>query len=918
MDAPNATLRFYPCSGGDMQKFVTFILLLFTFQSFAFDLEYELKIATLDNDFKKVREVVEDGVDVNSWGLAVREGSRLSYISTPLHIAAERGYDQIVEYLLSKGAKSYSKNSYYSTPLHLAVRAGHLSTARILLNHDPSAVHVKSRDSQGMLHIAASAEKNSVKLLELLLNLNVLDPFELDNDSKSPLHSAMEADNSSSAQTLIGMYPSLGNPEKDSYSLFLASKLKDDSSSMVRFLLSKGHDVNQLGRKHFSKPYGEQLPLEGALLAGNYDSALLLLNAGANLKLFEKFERYSPVTYAAGAKENSLELLILLEKREDIEEVSFKRIQPLIFAAGAGNLESFRFLISKGANESMVGDGKDKVLKAAIESKSPEMVKYLFQNFDFDLEAKDENNQTPLHRALQFPYMQVEIVKMLLDRGADVNAVDRWGNGALHKAIQSYANLETIKRLIKAGANVNLKNNDGNSILHLLGDDYGSGDEEHTQNQDVVDFLLKNYPSDLEARNAEGETPLLRVARSSNWESVMSLVAAGADFKALDGKGNTILSALVRSYANENLAVPLFEFFLQQGVDPNVFSDDDERIKTLADQVIFRGDGNPEYLRLLYAHPDYDFPSVHSLLKTAIIRETGVAINWLASLGIDLDKVDEKGRSLLTFAVAERSWEILDRLMRLKVPLSLDTLEDISYQDPFYKLFKDDKTEILNRFIEYEYELTDGYLKLETTSLHLAAINDGYKSEELFLYLLESGVSPNATDKKLNTILHVLVSESKGNLARYLVKNYNVDVKAKNEDDLTPIEIAILNENFELAKFLLENKKPDPDPSVILNCVAGKYRQSFKFLDSKPASFKNFYGKEDPVHTKYDTFEAVDKDFDMLEFMENKPTNKKIKFKLVDGESNNPAQFYEFEFYDSIGLVHYREGGSEARRTSCD
>ena len=53
------------------------------------------------------------------------------------------------------------------------------------------------------------------------------------------------------------------------------------------------------------------------------------------------------------------------------------------------------------------------------------------------------------------------IVKMLLERGADIHAADKHGNNALTEAASKGCDRELIRMLIKAGARINVGNSTG-------------------------------------------------------------------------------------------------------------------------------------------------------------------------------------------------------------------------------------------------------------------------------------------------------------------------------------------------------------------------------------------------------------------------------------------------------------------------
>jgi len=103
------------------------------------------------------RLVVGCGVDPN-----VREDD---YGATPLHVAAEYGYSEIVEVLLEHGAAPNIREKYGDTPLHYAATFGNSKVVEVLLEHgaDPNA-----RNNYGAtsLHYAAAFDyPEVVKLL---------------------------------------------------------------------------------------------------------------------------------------------------------------------------------------------------------------------------------------------------------------------------------------------------------------------------------------------------------------------------------------------------------------------------------------------------------------------------------------------------------------------------------------------------------------------------------------------------------------------------------------------------------------------------------------------------------------------------------------------------------------------------------
>ena len=75
-------------------------------------------------DLAGVQRELNKGADVNA---KADDGM------TPLHLAANFGYKEIVELLIAKGADVNAKNGWGGTPLHIAAFGGHKEIAELLL-----------------------------------------------------------------------------------------------------------------------------------------------------------------------------------------------------------------------------------------------------------------------------------------------------------------------------------------------------------------------------------------------------------------------------------------------------------------------------------------------------------------------------------------------------------------------------------------------------------------------------------------------------------------------------------------------------------------------------------------------------------------------------------------------------------------
>ena len=89
----------------------------------------------------------------------------------PLGLACFFGHEQIVDFLLGRGAavNSASKNGQKVMPLHSAVAGQHLDIARMLLDH---GADVNTRQAHDYTPLHGAAQNGQLEMVELLLSYN--------------------------------------------------------------------------------------------------------------------------------------------------------------------------------------------------------------------------------------------------------------------------------------------------------------------------------------------------------------------------------------------------------------------------------------------------------------------------------------------------------------------------------------------------------------------------------------------------------------------------------------------------------------------------------------------------------------------------------------------------------------------------
>ena len=172
-----------------------------------------------------------------------------------------------------------------------------------------------------------------------------------------------------------------------------------------------------------------------------------------------------------------------------------------------------------------------------------EMLKELI-NQGADINAENNDEETILHLSARAKKPNIELVKYLLEnKEIKQNLEVRQKNGwtALHIAA-FYGNLERLSELINQGADINAATNNEETILHLAS-------RAQKPNIELLKYLLENkeIKQKLEARQKNGWTALHIAAFYGNLERLSELINQGADINAENNAKETILNLAARA-----------------------------------------------------------------------------------------------------------------------------------------------------------------------------------------------------------------------------------------------------------------------------------------------------------------------------------------------------------------------------------
>jgi ankyrin repeat protein len=227
--------------------------------------------------------------------------------------------------------------------------------------------------------------------------------------------------------------------------------------------------IDNGGNIHLRGFLTDKTPLIAAAESGSSECVEILLKAGADvMALVEEYNRTVLMEAAASGNERSVELLLEYGAVKTINFQDSRGCTALMEAAISGNPRSLKMLIDHGADVNMALTGS-----------------YMYANSVWYMSSAPsgatEGGQTALMMASTY-----ECVKMLLESGANVNAVDKAGRNALLFHCFFYRDSKIIKLLIDGGSYLYLDKDNGKNLLYLT-----RAWSDYEYNREITDMLVK-------------------------------------------------------------------------------------------------------------------------------------------------------------------------------------------------------------------------------------------------------------------------------------------------------------------------------------------------------------------------------------------------------------------------------------------
>ena len=379
------------------------------------------------------------------------------------------------------------------TPAHLAANRGDVRRLEAALNEAKDSLNAKDANGWTPLHEGARGGQEDV--VRLLLDRGAL-INEKERTGKTPLDLSIKA-----------------NGKDHSVTRLLEKKAEDNKASSATkgtpaHIAAHRGDVQWLEAAiHTEKDWinakdaNGWTPLHEGARGGHEDVVRLLLDLGASIDEKERTGKTPlDLSIEANGQDHSATQLLEKKKAEDNKVFSVTGGTPAHLAANRGDVRRLEATINK------VKDW---------------------------INAKDVNGWTPLHEGARGGHE--DVVRLLLDRGAPINAKERTGKTPLDLSIKANGRDHPVSQLLTSVIR--------GTPAHLAA---------HRGDARRVEEAINKEKGHLHAKDTNGWTPLHEAARGGHEDVVRLLVDRGARIDAKERTGKTPLDWSIKANGKDH------------------------------------------------------------------------------------------------------------------------------------------------------------------------------------------------------------------------------------------------------------------------------------------------------------------------------------------------------------------------------
>ncbi|XP_067653188.1 serine/threonine-protein phosphatase 6 regulatory ankyrin repeat subunit A-like [Haliotis asinina] len=747
IDEEGDNMLLWACRGGNV-KIVNYILI-----------QNIVDINAQNNGGETPVMLAANSGDREIFDILVRKGADLSVIDNNtdniLHWACRGGNVKIVNYILMQNIVDINCKGYEEiTPVLIAAYHAKNEAFDILVQKGAD-LSVIDENGDNILHWACRG--GNVKIVNYILMQNIVDINGKGDEEMTPVMLAAHHGKREVFDILFKQGADLSVIDGNGDNI-LHWACRGGNVEIVNYILMQNIvDINGKGSK-------EMTPVMLAAYHGKREVIHTLVRKGADLSVIDG-NGDNILHWACRGGNVEIVNYILMQNIVDINGKGGKEMTPVMLAAYHGKRQVFDILVKKGADLSVIDEGGDNILYWACRGGNVKIVNHILMQNIVDINSKGDEEMTAVLSVVS--HGKYEAFNILVKNGADLSAIDEDGDNILHLAcreghvkIVNYILIENIvdinaknsdgetpvmlaansgdreifDNLVRKGADLSAIDEDGDNILHLAC---------RGGNVKIVNYILIQNIVDINAKNSDGETPVMLAANSGDREIFDSLVRKGADLSVIDEDGDNILHLACRG---GNVKILL----LESGADPSLVNRDGDNVLHLAcmrwDEEVVK-----QVLKLHALNINCRGSNGMTPLLLAAEYNTYNVFELLLQSGADLSVADSDGNSILHFASMGEDEEIVKHILKLHV-------------------------------VDINCRGSKGM-----TPLLLAARQSTFGVFEL---LLESGADPSVVNSDGDNVLHLACVQGDEDIVKYVLSRRMVDLTTRNNQGFNATEIA--------------------------------------------------------------------------------------------------------------------------------
>ncbi|CAG0889060.1 unnamed protein product [Darwinula stevensoni] len=471
---------------------------------------------------------------------------------TALHLAATSGNKEIVDILLTQGnVNMMSKSIGGFTALHMAAANGHSQVVQSFLcrmsMYSSQMVNSISAEKWTPLHLAISFKHDRI-ISHFLLHSNI-DIEAKAEGGLTPLHLAAGTDQAKIVAKLMLLEANL--EEQSDLGLRALHYAAWYGRKNAASILLKEADVNA------KAPFG-LTPLHLAVI-GNHVNVVEQLTASANIQIHSATESGVNALHFAAVIGNNAIVIHLLRHGAEVNAKDKFGMTALDMAIENKQNSTSNLLKLHGGKSSMcfeivnINEKNEEgftLLQVAAQRGDLSRVLELV-SCGVEVGAFSNNGSNALHEAAYFG--RRDVVAALIDTGIDLNAKRADGWAAIHISCLANNPVPILRILLQKGVDVNSVTNDGKTALDIAVKEGKTSVEAFLRSQGGKSGICLR-PETVDLRDSDGLTKLHKAARDGSITDVKNLIGCGANVHVLNHHGSTALHEAAYNGRDEVIA----------------------------------------------------------------------------------------------------------------------------------------------------------------------------------------------------------------------------------------------------------------------------------------------------------------------------------------------------------------------------